>query len=137
MTDLGPRPGDMASVAHPINGPGKVVGFSKVVSGEKAPVFWTTATPAQATGALIDQVQGLVSAGVLNHGQGQSLTTKLNAALTRMSTNPCTAIHVLNAFMNEVNAHIKTGLLTAAQGQPLLDSAESVIAQLEATATCP
>src|SRR2546422_6594081 len=136
MTDLGPRPGDIASVAHAINSLGQVVGFIRLASGENAAVLWTTATPQQATGALIEQVQGLVSAGVLNHGQGQSLTTKLDAALTRMSTNPCTAIHILNAFMNEVNGHISAGLLTADQGQPLLDSAKAIIAQLEATATC-
>src|SRR2546428_49923 len=137
MTDLGTRPGDIASVAHAINSLGQVVGFSRLASGENAAVLWTTATPAEATGALIDQVQGLVSAGVLNHAQGQSLTAKLNAALTLMSTNPCTAIHVLNAFMNEVDGHIRAGLLTAAQGQPLLDSAKSIIAQLGAAATCP
>ena len=135
MTDLGTLPGDTVSLALGINDLGQVVGGSATEARIHA-VLWTTATPAQATGALIDQVQGLVSAGVLSHGQGQSLTTKLNAALTRMSTNPCTAINVLNAFMNEVNAHIKAGLLTADQGQPLLDSATAIIAQLEATASC-
>ena len=136
MTDLGTLPGSSSSQARAINNLGQIVGFSRFASGENAAVLWTTATPAQATGALIDQVQGLVGTGVLSRGQGQSLTAKLNAALTRMSTNPCTAIHVLNAFINEVKGHIGAGLLTADQGQPLLDSATAIIAQLEATASC-
>ena len=135
MTDLGTLGGG-GGLATDVNNVGQVGGSSQTASGQFHATVWTVATPAQATGALIDQVQGLVSAGVLNHGQGQSLTAKLNAALTRMSTNPCTAIHVLNAFVKEVNDYIATGLLMAAQGQPLLDSATAIIAQLEATASC-
>jgi len=136
MTDLGTRPGDIASAAHAINSLGQVVGFSRSASGENAAVLWTTATPAEATGALIDQVQGLVSAGVLSHGQGQSLTAKLDAALTRMPSSPCTAIHILDAFVKKVDGYIAAGVLTAVQGQPLIDSATAIIVQLEATASC-
>jgi hypothetical protein len=72
---------------------------------------------------LINQVQSLVNAGVLNKGQGNSLIVKLRNVLDSIGRDKNkTACNQLDAFINEVNAHIQSGLL-AQQGQALLDQA--------------
>ena len=64
-------------------------------------------------------------------GQGNSLIVKLQAALQQLDKgNTKTAANQLKAFTNEVDSMIKTGKLTPEQGQPLIDGANAVIAQL-------
>ncbi len=92
-------------------------------------------TPKEATGSLIDQVQALIDAGILNQGQGNGLIAKLQMAIQQLDKgNTNTAINQLQAFINEVNADISSGKLTPAQGQPLIDAANAIIAALSATA---
>lgn len=91
-------------------------------------------TPQAAAGSLIDQVQALVDAGLLNGGQGNSLISKLEAAKKQLDKNNRTpAINELQAFINEVDADINSGKLTPAQGEPLIDAAHVIIAALSAT----
>ena len=76
-------------------------------------------TPAQALGELI----AVINATGLNHGQKNSLTTKLNHAITSLISRPPgqpTACNQLHAFVNEVNAYLSTGRLTAAEAGALL-----------------
>jgi len=81
--------------------------------------------------ALIDQVGALVAAGVLNKGQGNALTAKLQAALNAANRgNTTAATNQLEAFINQVNAFVNAGVLAPAQGQALIDGANDVIAVL-------
>jgi hypothetical protein len=94
---------------------------------------WLFASPApqQEIQIIITNVQGLVTSGVLIQGQGNSLIAKLNAATKNLNNgNTNVAINELHAFINEVQADIRAGKLTPAQGQPLIDAANAIIAQI-------
>ena len=81
---------------------------------------------------LIEQVRQLIGPpGPLNGGQGNSLIKKLEAALDQLGKGNVTpAINKLEAFVNEVEALIRSGRLTEAQGRPLVLVAQRVIAAL-------
>jgi hypothetical protein len=70
----------------------------------------------QQAALLIAQVNDLVSGGVLNEGNGNALTVKLNAAMASLNAGNVTAgVNQLHAFINQVNALLRSGKLTAAQ----------------------
>jgi len=80
---------------------------------------------------LIAGVQELVDRGILNYGQGNSMIGKLEGALNQLGKgNVGPAINMLQSFVNEVSAFIQSGKLTPAEGQPLLDAANAIIAAL-------
>ncbi len=83
-----------------------------------APLSLTILTPAQAIPNVVGTVQGLQTAGVLNGGQTNSLTVKLNHAIDSLTSKPNqpTACNQLQSFVNEVNG----GILTPAQANTLL-----------------
>lgn len=82
----------------------------------------TILTPAQAIPNTIDAVNALNAAGVLNKGQAHSLIVKLQHAIDSLNSKPDqrTACNQLQAFVNEVNAYVRSGKLTPAQGDQLL-----------------
>ena len=81
---------------------------------------------------LAGKVNALKTAGVLNNGQANSLLQKLANAESALNRGQAhTAINILNAFINEVNAMINSGKLTAVQGQDLLDCAQGLIARIQ------
>jgi len=85
-------------------------------------------TPVQKIQQMITLIQGLVTSGKLNNGQANSLIVKLNAAKMSINhENTQAATNELNAFINEVNADIKTGKLSSTDGQTLIDEANAVI----------
>jgi YVTN family beta-propeller protein len=85
-------------------------------------------TPVQKIQQMITLIQGLVTSGKLNHGQANSLIVKLNAAKMNINhENTQAATNELNAFINEVNADIKTDKLSSTDGQTLIDEANAVI----------
>ena len=85
-------------------------------------------TPQQATAQILDQVNNLVTGGVLNSGQGNGLGNKLQKAIEKLNAgNTSGAISQLQAFINQVNDFISTGVLTSAQGQPLIDAAQEIV----------
>lgn len=91
----------------------------------------TVQTPQQAAQSLIGDVANLVSSNVLNNGQGNALTSKLDAAISKLNDgNANAAENQLNAFINQVNAMVNSGTLTAAQGEALISSANTIIAHL-------
>ncbi|HEY2976233.1 MAG TPA: FG-GAP repeat protein [Pyrinomonadaceae bacterium] len=82
-------------------------------------------------GALADQVEALVAEGILNGGQGNSLLAKLHAALRQVDRgNTAAAINQLQAFIHEVQALIESGVLPAAEGEPLIEAAEQLLERL-------
>ena len=74
----------------------------------------------------------LVTAGVLNPDQGNALTATLQAAILQLSSNNGTAaVSLLQAFINQVSAFITAGILSSAEGQPLIDAAQAIIDDIQ------
>lgn len=94
----------------------------------------TVLTPAQAIPNVISAIQALQAAGVLNKGQANSLTVKLNHAIDSLDTKPGqpTACNQLQAFVNEVNAYVSGGTLTQAQADSLLGGPLGILAIMAA-----
>ena len=94
----------------------------------------TILTPAQALPNVITTIEGLQAAGVLNHGQANSLIVKLNHAIDSLNSKPDqpTACNQLQAFINEVNAYVSAGILTQAQADTLLDGPLGIVAIMAA-----
>jgi hypothetical protein len=81
---------------------------------------------------LIGDVQALVNADVLNRGQGNSLNAKLLAAIAAVKKgNVKAATSQLAAFVNQVQAYQRAGILTPEQAQPLIDTALDIIYQIQ------
>jgi len=88
--------------------------------------------PAARIENLIEDVQSLVDAGVLNEGQGNALTVKLQGALDKLNGGQDhVVVNKLEAFVNQVEAFVEGGKLTPEQGQYLIDQALSIIMQIE------
>jgi hypothetical protein len=80
---------------------------------------------------LIARIEDLVAAGLLNQGNGNALTAKLGNALKSLEKgNERAAINKINAFINQVQAFIRSGKLPAVQGQILIDIANNIISDL-------
>ncbi len=92
------------------------------------------ATPQERLQDVIADVQALVDAGVLNRGQGNSLIVKLQQAIDRLDAgNENAAVNVLNAFINQVEAFRRSGRLTPAQANGLIEQVEDIIWQIQNT----
>ncbi|HEY5731862.1 MAG TPA: ExeM/NucH family extracellular endonuclease [Anaerolineales bacterium] len=77
---------------------------------------------------LIDDVQKLVDDGVLNDGQGNALFAKLEHALEKLEEGkPGVAANQLGAFINQVEDFVSEGILTADQGDVLIQSASLLV----------
>ncbi|MFE5426107.1 HYR domain-containing protein [Peribacillus simplex] len=88
-------------------------------------------SPQQQIQDLINEVNALHNAGVLNSGQSNSLIVKLNAAINSLNKGqPHAACNQLQAFINEVNGLINAGVLTPEQGQSLIDCATLIRNQI-------
>ena len=88
-------------------------------------------TPRVMTQQLIDHVNALVAQGAISAGNGNALTAKLNAALQQINRgNARAASNQLQAFINQVEALVRGGRLTPAQGEFLIESARAISAPL-------
>jgi hypothetical protein len=87
--------------------------------------------PQEMLRSLIDKVEALVEAGSLNHGQGNALIVKLEAAIKDLDKGkPGTALNVLDAFSNQVTDFVAEGVLTPDEGQDLLDAVHAIMHQI-------
>jgi hypothetical protein len=78
-------------------------------------------------------VNGLMTQGVINNGQGNSLVTKLQNAIAMINAGKTNgAIGKLEGFIAEVNVLENSRRLTGAQGSALTSAATSVVQQLQA-----
>jgi len=98
-----------------------------------APGTWTVSTPPSGPAAAVADlilVVGAPSTG-LTTGQVSSLTDKLNNALASIEAGlNKQATNQLEAFINSVQSSAKTGKMSAATAQLLIDAANAIIAQL-------
>ena len=74
---------------------------------------------------MIQQVDYLVSTGVLNSGNGNALEAKL-----KLTGNTNADINRINAFVNQVEAFVNAGKLTQDQAAPLLNAATRLLLSL-------
>jgi hypothetical protein len=103
------------------------------IPGRTTAVFVEYERPQVRIGHLIEDIQALVSEGVLNSGQGNALISKLEAAIQALDRgNPTAAVNQMNAFMNEVYALVRAGALTNDQGLSLIVKAKDIIWQIKA-----
>ena len=80
---------------------------------------------------LIGDVEDLVANGVLNGGQGNALTVKLASAIRSDERGrPNAATGQVGAFINQIEAFVGAGILTAEQGALLIERAELVLETL-------
>ena len=102
-------------------------------SGNHATCTFSVAllSPQDATRLLVAAVNQLAALGTLSAGNANSLTSKLNNAIARMNAgNATAAANQLQAFINEVNALVRSRRLAAATGAGLIDAARQIIAVL-------
>jgi len=75
----------------------------------------------------IAQVILMIDEGKLNEGQAVSLIQKLENAVKKLEAGKDnSAYNMLQSFINHIEAFIKSGVLTSAEAQPLIDSARAV-----------
>ena len=85
----------------------------------------TVLTPQDAVHALIAQVQAL------NKPQVNGMIGKLNVVIKRLDKNEIDkAIDMLQQFIAQVEVFMRNGTFSAAEGQPLIDAANAIIAAL-------
>jgi hypothetical protein len=73
-----------------------------------------------------DDIGDLVADDVLTMGQASALLSKLAAAVASLARgNTTAACNQLQALTNQIEAFIRSGKLTAAEGQVLLEEADS------------
>ncbi len=97
------------------------------------PTCVTSADPSQLLAGLVTSVQELVSTGLLDFGNGNALNAKLNAAMASVNKgNSKAACNQLRAFINQVQALLKSGKLSAASAQSLL----AAVAQAQGLLGC-
>lgn len=79
----------------------------------------------------IDEVEDLVDNGELGNGQGNALTSTLDAALESLDEgNTTTAANQLNAAINKIKAWMKSGKISQEEGQALIDAIMEILATL-------
>jgi probable HAF family extracellular repeat protein len=127
--------GDDQAFAYAINNRGQVAGHTLHIEPfEYHATLWTFQTilpPDEHIDAIIDEVAILIDSGTLNQGQGNALISKLEAAKNQLDKdNVTTTCNLIRAFINQVQALIKSGKITLAEGQILLDNANSLIDEL-------
>ncbi len=89
------------------------------------------ATPQEESAILRDLVQALIDGGALNLGQGYSLLSELDVIDRHLADRDIeAAAGLFQAFVDQVQTFVSAGILTVAQGQPLIDAAQNAIDQL-------
>lgn len=84
---------------------------------------------ADQVGDLAEEIQKLVDAGILNNGQANALLSKLASASASFDKgNLVAAQNTIRAFINQVEGFVSAGVLTAAEGQVLIDAANVILA---------
>jgi hypothetical protein len=88
-------------------------------------------TPQDQIAALITQINTLVTAGSLAPNRANPLINKLDQVINKLNGGQTNAAcGQLGAFLNQLNADIGNGTLTAAQGQALLTAANAIQANI-------
>lgn len=88
-------------------------------------------SPQQGSQVLMDMVDALAGSGALSAGEAGSLTAKLRAADQQLERgNAVAATNQIRAFINQVNALVRSGRLSESEGASLIDYANRLIASI-------
>jgi hypothetical protein len=80
---------------------------------------------------LVARVQGAMGSGLLNAGLGNSLSKKLQQALSALATGRVAVCKSnLRAFINEVTSLVSEGMLASSEGAPFIATAEALLRAL-------
>jgi hypothetical protein len=130
VVSLGP-----GTCAWGLNNVGMAVGGWQAPSGSWQPALWQArrlATPDEETALLSATIEQLANVGTLDRGRARSLTALVEAAASALDRgNPTAAANLLTALVNQVEALVRTGQLTATDAAGLLDAANNAIRQLQ------
>jgi len=137
MTDLGTL-GGPSSEALAVNDLGLVAGWATTAGGDAHAVLWTVtlrpATPEEEVTVLEDAVTNLVGDGSLSDAQSQPLLASLDVATRLLNAgNAAGAARLLEAFVRQVEALVRAGILPAEDGDRLIAAARNAIGQLGGT----
>jgi len=89
----------------------------------------------QPVAAMLASIQLLFQDGTLNRGQAKSLSVKLLHVQRKLDAGQThVALNLLGAFSSQVQDFIDDGVLTAEQGQSLLDAADALWTSLTVVA---
>jgi len=126
--------GEAGGVSNAVNGKVQIAG-GIYQPGNGNAVVWTISvtppTPEEQIADITTKVQDLINARVLNQGQGQALKSTLDTATRQLNAgNTTAACGPLQAFINLVEADVREGKLTAAQGQPLIEATTATRGEL-------
>jgi hypothetical protein len=82
--------------------------------------------------ALAENINALELGGTINGGEANSLLQKLEQALAHVTDGQVgPAVNVLEAFLNQLNAYIRSRRMTVAEGDALTSATQNIIADLE------
>ena len=136
----GDQGNDASLFAPAISADGRIIAFpseaSNLVGGDTNSardvfVHDRLPTPQQAFDIVAVQLNTLLAARILNRGQANALMNKLSAMLAALAKdNVSAAIGKLGAFLNQLNALVAGGVLSAAEAQPLRDTATDLLQRL-------
>ena len=99
-----------------------------IVPGRTTAVFIEGRAASEQVELLIDDIDTLEAAGVLNGGNANALRSKLENLLAKIDKGQIgAAVNGLGAFINQVEALVAAGTLTEEQGAALIAAAEDAI----------
>jgi probable HAF family extracellular repeat protein len=137
IVDLGGLEGGSESFARDINSTGTVVGWADTPDGDRHAVMWSLGnggTPSvdEILSEMKEVVLELGQFGTLRRGVAHALTAKLIQVERKINEGKLRpAINQLGAFINQVNALVRSRRLRPEQGAELIELAEAAIAALE------
>ena len=106
---------------------------NRVSSGiDNVSVSVGVASPVEQIEDIASTVAALAADGAIAGGDSQSLATRLAVAESLAADNPNGAIGVLRSFIRQVEALVRRGVLSSAEGQRLIEAAGEAIASLQA-----
>ena len=127
----------LGSYAADVNERGEVVGYvirrlGPLAPQERLPVIWRRVSVASRLAGLHEMIAALETSGALNRGQANALTVKVDAAQRGFEggRGPST-VNQLSAFLNQVDAWRRSGLVSAEQAEALQGAAEELISAIE------
>jgi hypothetical protein len=88
-------------------------------------------SPIQISILLTNNVNEMVDGGILNPGQGLSLTTKLELAVLKIIKGKIdVGCNLIQSFINQVYDFINNGIISQEKGESLITLANQIISQL-------
>lgn len=121
-----------------------VVGDRVLIAGGSSPttdpfdlkaVVWSVELvppePEEVTQQVTDGVVNYVATGTLAEGEGNALMATLDATTRQLNRgNEEAAGRLIEAFIRQVEAYVRAGILSPEEGQVLIDMAENSLAQM-------